>query len=53
MVLVESQNNLEALSKHPFFSGKEFQNDKTTVFICKNFSCSLPLSDLSEIEKEL
>ena len=53
MVLVESQSNLEALSKHSFFSGKEFQNDKTTVFVCKNFSCSLPLSDLSEIEKEL
>ena len=53
MVLVKNQSNLEALSKHPFFSGKEFQNDKTTVFVCKNFSCSLPLSDLSEIEKEL
>ena len=53
MVLVENQSNLEALSKHPFFSGKEFQNDKTTVFVCKNFSCSLPLSDLSEIENEL
>ena len=53
MVLVENQNNLELLSKHSFFSGKEFQNDKTTVFVCKNFSCSLPLSDLSEIEKEL
>ena len=53
MVLVENQSNLEALSKHTFFSGKEFQNDKTTVFVCKNFSCSLPLSDLSEIEKEL
>jgi len=53
MVLVENQSNLEALSKHSFFSGKEFQNDKTTVFVCKNFSCSLQLSDLSEIEKEL
>ena len=53
MVLVENQSNIEALSKHPFFSGKEFQNDKTTVFVCKNFSCSLPLSDLSEIENEL
>jgi len=53
MVLVENQSNLEALSKHPFFSGKEFQNEKTTVFVCKNFRCSLPLSDLSEIEKEL
>jgi hypothetical protein len=53
MVLVSNPNNLNALSKYAFFSGKEFQDDKTTVFVCKNFSCSLPLSDLSEIEKEL
>ena len=53
MVLVTNQNNLDALSKHAFFSGKEFQDDKTSVFVCKNFSCSLPLSDLSEIEKEI
>ena len=53
MVLVTNQNNLDELSKYAFFSGKEFQDDKTNVFVCKNFSCSLPLSDLSEIEKEL
>jgi hypothetical protein len=53
MVLVTNQNNLDALSRYAFFSGKEFRDDKTNVFICKNFSCSLPLSDLSEIEKEL
>ena len=53
MVLVTNQNNLDRLSKYTFFSGKEFQDDKTNVFVCKNFSCSLPLSDLSEIEKEL
>ena len=35
------------------FSGKEFHNDKTNVFVCKNFSCSLPLHDLTEIEKNL
>jgi len=53
MVLVANKNNLDTLSKYAFFSGKEFQDDKTNVFVCKNFSCSLPLSDLSEIEKEL
>ena len=53
MVIVTNQNNLNALSKYPFFSGKEFQDNETNVFVCKNFSCSLPLSDLSEIEKEL
>ena len=52
-VIVRHKNNLDLLSKHAFFSGKEFQDDKTSVFICKNFSCSLPLSDLAEIEKEL
>ena len=53
MVIVRDKNNLDSLSEYAFFSGKEFQDDKTNVFVCKNFSCSLPLSDLSEIEKEL
>ena len=53
MVLVKNEKDLTALSKHSFFSGKEFQQNETNVFVCKNFSCSLPLSNLSEIEKEL
>ena len=52
-VLVSNQNNLHALSKYEFFSGKEWQDDKTQVFVCKNLSCSLPLHDLIEIEKNL
>jgi len=53
MVLVKNEKDLTSLSEHSFFSGKEFQQNKTNIFVCKNFSCSLPLSDLSEIEKEL
>jgi hypothetical protein len=53
MVIVKNEKYLTALSKHPFFSGKEFQQNKTNIFVCKNFSCSLPLSNLSDIEKEL
>jgi len=53
MVIVRDKNNLDSLSKHAFFSGKEFHDDKTIEFVCKNFSCSLQLSDLSEIVKEL
>ena len=53
MIIIRDSDNLNSLSKYTFFSGKEFQDDKTCVFVCKNFSCSLPLSDLSEIEKEL
>ena len=53
MVIVANQNNLDTLSKYAFFSGKEFQDDKTQVFDCKNFTCSLPLHDLTEIEKNI
>jgi len=53
IVIVANQNNLDTLSKYAFFSGKEFQDDKTQVFVCKNFTCSLPLHDLTEIEKNI
>ena len=44
--------HLKSLSKYPFFEGKEF-SDKTSVTVCKNFTCSLPLSELSKIEENL
>ena len=46
----EQINNLKNIS---FFSGKEFQENKTTVFVCKDFTCSLPLESILEIEKHL
>lgn len=53
IVTVQNENQLNNLSKLPFFEGKQFQNDKTTVFVCKDFTCSLPLETMSEIEKHL
>ncbi|MFB5610703.1 MAG: thioredoxin domain-containing protein [Nitrosopumilaceae archaeon] len=53
LVTVQNENQLNSLSKLPFFEGKQFQNDKTTVFVCKDFTCSLPLETISEIEKQL
>lgn len=52
LVTIQNRDQLLGLSKYSFFAGKEFQND-TTVFVCKNFSCSLPLKDVPEIEKLL
>jgi len=49
---IKDKENLDSLSKYPFFEGKEFL-EKTSVTICKNFTCSLPLSKLSEIEENL
>jgi len=53
LVTVYDKSQLQNLSYLPFFSGKEFKEDRTTVFICKDFTCSLPLASISEIEKHL
>ena len=53
LVTINSADDLKDLSMYSFFSGKEFQDDKTTVFVCKDFSCSLPLHSIEEIEKNL
>lgn len=52
LVTIQNSQQLEALSKYAFFAGKDFE-DTTTVFVCKNFSCSLPLKTIPEVEKLL
>ena len=53
MVQIKNENQLDSLSNFKFFSGKIFDENKTTVYICKDFTCSLPLQELEEIEKHL
>ncbi len=53
LVAVPDGEKLKELSKYSFFAGKVFPADKTSVFVCKNFACSLPLHETSEIEKLL
>ena len=52
IVTVQNSLQLDDLSKVPFFTGKTFE-DKTTVFVCKDFTCSLPLHTLDEINSHL
>ena len=53
MVQIDTKDKLDALSKLSFFKGKEFPESETNIFVCKNFSCSLPLTSLSDIEENL
>ncbi len=52
LVSIQNPNQLQQLTTYQFFKGKTFENE-TTVYVCKNFSCSLPLKNISEIEKLL
>ena len=53
LVTIENENQLKDLSETLFFSGKKYHSDKTTCYVCKDFTCSLPLESISEIEKLL
>jgi uncharacterized protein len=51
LVTISRQEDLAKLNGLQFFAGKEFDDSKTKVYICKDFTCSLPLETISEIEK--
>ena len=53
LVMVNSKEQLSGLSKFPFFAGKDYDEKKTIGFVCKDFTCSLPLESIEEIEKQL
>ncbi len=53
LVSVQNPKQLESLKSIAFFEGKEFDPLQTTSFVCKNFSCSLPLKSISEITSHL
>lgn len=52
MIAINNKSQLENLSKFSFFAGKSF-SDKTSVFVCRNFTCSLPLESIGEINSNL
>ena len=67
IAIVKDQSQLEGLSTYPFFEGKKVDYNKQTnkisaynvpldaehAFICKDFSCSLPILSLEQLQKHL
>jgi len=52
LITIKNKSQLDVLSKFAFFAGKNFE-DKTSVFVCKNFSCSLPMYTVNDVESTL
>ena len=53
MIRIKNREQLDLLSNYSFFSGKTFDENKTTVYVCKNSICSLPLQKLEDIEEQI
>ncbi|MDE1769041.1 MAG: thioredoxin domain-containing protein [Thaumarchaeota archaeon] len=51
LVIVSNKQDLESLQHLQFFAGKEYNDSKTKVYVCKDFACSLPLETIPDIEK--
>ncbi len=51
LVMISKKEDLESLKGFQFFTGKEFDDTKTKVYVCRDFTCSLPLETVPEIEK--
>jgi len=48
---VVGANELSSLQKYPYFKGREA--DGETAFVCRNFTCSLPIKSQQELERQL
>ncbi len=46
-------SELQKLQNYPFFKGRQPQGARETAYVCKNFSCSLPIQDVEALEREL
>jgi uncharacterized protein YyaL (SSP411 family) len=46
-------SELERLQDYPYFKGREAKGGQETAFVCKNFTCSLPLQSTEELERQL
>ena len=53
LVSIKNAKQYDDLSHYPFFAGKNFDPNKTKVFVCKDFTCSLPLQSIEDIKKVL
>jgi uncharacterized protein YyaL (SSP411 family) len=55
---VVNQSSLSELDKYPYFKNKSINNiiknhNREFAYVCKDFSCSLPLNTIEELEKNI
>ncbi len=46
-------SELATLQRYPAFKGREAQGVGETAYVCKNYTCSLPIRSIEELERQL
>ena len=48
------ESDLAELQKYPYFKEKSNQSqEKEYAYVCKDFTCSLPINSIDELEKNI
>ncbi|HXW12151.1 MAG TPA: hypothetical protein VD694_05265, partial [Nitrososphaeraceae archaeon] len=55
---IVNQAALSGLDKYPYFKNKSINNNinnnnREFAYVCKDFTCSLPISTVEELEKNI
>jgi uncharacterized protein YyaL (SSP411 family) len=51
---IVNESDLSELERYPYFKNKPINNNKKEfAFVCKDFTCSLPLNSIDELEKNI
>jgi uncharacterized protein YyaL (SSP411 family) len=53
IISVVHPSELAKLQRYPYFKGREAQGGQETAFVCKNYTCSLPIKSIDELERQL
>jgi uncharacterized protein len=46
-------SEIATLQRYPAFKGREAQGGEETAYVCKNYTCSLPIKSIEELERQL
>jgi uncharacterized protein len=46
-------SEIATLQRYPAFKGREAQGGGKTAYVCKNYTCSLPIKSIEELERQL
>jgi hypothetical protein len=48
---IVASDEVRSLQEYPYFKGRA--GDEETAFVCRNFTCSLPIKSQNELAKQL
>ena len=55
IAIIENESQLQEIQNYPFFKGRnlvqENQKESDYAFVCRNFTCSLPINSVQELER--